>query len=345
DFRSDFLSRPTQAMRDAMADAGVTPSAFGLREDPFVQRLEERAARLLGKEDALFCPTCTQANQIAINLSIHPGQAVAAIADAHIFTSEAGAVAALSGGVVLPVAGEHGVMDDSALAAALVPGDSLRPSVGLVVEENTHVRSGGRVIRETALRDHARSAERHGIPVHIDGARLPNASIALDVPMQQLARHSSSVSLSLNKGLGAPLGAILAGSAAFIQEAEVVRQRLGGGWRPAGMIAAAALTALDAWEPRITADHRRAQGMVNALHNAEGVLVEPQQVQSNLILAAVRNIGADELVHELEGAGVLALKFGPAHIRLAIHADIDDDATNRAIDAMTGIAKTVALRV
>lgn len=333
DLRSDFLTRPTAEMITAMNEAALTPPAFGLREDKHVQILERRAAEVLGKEDALFCPTCTQANQIAINVHVSPGESVAAEADAHIFTSEAGAYSALSGAVAAPVQSADGHVDLAHLASVVESPAGLGTKTGLVVLENTHVRSGGRVIPEEVLSAAYAVARQADTPLHLDGARLPNAAVALGCDLTDLSRHSDSVSLSLNKGLGAPLGAILAGTAEFIEAAVQVRQRFGGGWRPAGIPAAAALLALEGWGEWIAEDHVVAKLLGEALAEVPGVVIDQDQVQSNLVLAAVEGMTAQELTTRLARASVLVLPYLSDAVRIAIYRDVTRGDVGRIVEA------------
>ena len=338
DLRSDILTRPTEVMIAAMNEAARSPSGFGLREDSYVQRLEAAVAAMLGKEDALFCPTCTQANQIAIHLHSKPGQLVAAEKQSHIFTSEAGAAAALSGVTSLPIDGQAGIMDLKFLSESLGPTDALRSEVGLVWLENTHVRSGGSALPIDYMKQAADVARAANVPVHLDGARLANAAIALGASMQCLADQASSVSLSLNKGLGAPLGAVLAGSGDFIRAAETVRQRWGGGWRPAGIPAAAGLVALDGWETRLAADHDRAQMLAEALTEIPGVVIDVQGVHTNLLTVEVEGMDAATLVSRLKENDTLALAYSPTLVRLAIYQGIDDAAVGVVTAAFRAIA-------
>ena len=324
-------------MLSAMLAAGRAPSAFGLREDPRVQNLESRIASLLGHEDALFCPSCTLANQIAIHLHCRAGDAVVAEAHSHIFTSEAGAMAALSGVMALPVAGSAGVRHAKALDQALRPGDVQRSSAGLLVLENTHVRSGGCVVPLAQMTAFAQAAHKAQVPVHLDGARLANAAVALDVPLTALTQYTDSVAFSLNKSLGAPLGAMLAGPKTFIHEAERVRQRFGGGWRPAGMLAAAALVALDGWEARLGIDHARASALVGGLEAISKVQVEPAAPRSNLVLASVAGVDAQSLTHKLFEQEIQVIAFSPKAVRLALYHDISDADVARTIEAFSAI--------
>ena len=341
DFRSDFLTRPTETMIAAMSEAARKPTAFGLREDANVQAIESQAAQLLGKADALFCPTCTQANQIAIHLLTRPGTSVIAIEDAHIFTSEGGALSALSGVVPRPVSGKYGVIDESDLRIALRPGDTQRSSATLLVLENTHVRSGGCVVSNPAMQAAYTMARDAKLPVHLDGSRLANAALFANTTMAELAAGSASVAMSMNKGLGAPLGAVLAGSTEFINQAEIVRQRFGGGWRPAGIMAAAARVALDDWEARLGRDHVHAKQLALALHEIGGVNIDLKQVQTNLVLAQFEGLDADSLVVALAEQGILAIEFSPTHVRLALYHDLGEPEIAQCVESFRKIAAQI----
>ena len=231
DLRSDFAARPTKAMIEAMVRAAEMPSGFGLREDPTVVRLEALAAEILGKEDALFVPTCMMANQIAIHVCCRPGDVFLTEAEAHVVTSESAAASVLSGAMPRCVAAVNGAFDLDDLVAALKPGDTQRPAAALVLQENTHVRSGGRDVAFEHMQAIAEMARAQGVPVHLDGARIFNAATALGRPASDLAQLAETVSFNLNKGLCAPLGAILAGTSDFVNDAVRVRQMFGGGWR------------------------------------------------------------------------------------------------------------------
>jgi threonine aldolase len=343
DLRSDILSQPTEPMIQAMNEAARSPAGFGLREDAFVQRLESAAAAMLGKEDALFCPTCTQANQIAINVHCSPGQLVAGHPSSHIFTSEAGACAALSGVSPLAIEGDAahrgGEMSLGDLEASLQVGDALRSTVGLVWLENTHMRSGGRVLALDYIAAVSQLSARASTPFHIDGARLPNAALALNTSLDVCARGADTVSLSLNKGLGAPLGAVLAGSSEFIAQAEVVRQRFGGGWRPAGIPAAAALVALNGWQAKLGEDHRRASWLAQTLSAVPGIELDPLAVESNLLLLSLQEFDATALTNALQRENVLVLPYSQTEVRLALYHGIDDVAVQRVAQVLIGLVR------
>ncbi|WP_186444982.1 GntG family PLP-dependent aldolase [Mesorhizobium sp. J18] len=324
DLRTDFTTRPTAAMIDAMVAAASDRPGFGLRDDPHVRALESEAAHMLGKEDALFCATCTAANQIAIAASCAPGDALATDATSHILTSEGGAVAAVAGVTVRPVPATRGTVDLAALAAAMGEGDDVQPRTRMLVLENTHVRSGGCVVALAHQEEAARIARDAGASVHLDGSRLFNAAAGLGISAARLARDADSVAVSLNKGLAAPMGAILAGSAEFIRAALRVRHRLGGSWRPAGIPAAAALVGLRTMVDRIGEDHRTAKALAEVLAPLNGLRIDPDQVQTNMVLVDLdERLGpAVDAAQALASRGVLALPFGPRRLRLVTSYEV-----------------------
>ena len=324
DLRSDFLTRPTPEMVDAMTEAATRRGGFGLREDRDVQALESIAAHMVGKEDALFCASCGMANQIAIHLRCRPGNALVAEATSHVILSEAGGPAALSGVMCRGLPGIDGVLDFSLLDEALSAGDSQRSKADLLVVENTHVRSGGSLISLGASHYLQNAARRHGVSVHLDGSRIFNAAVAMGVMPSDICDTADSVAFSLNKGLAAPLGAILAGSSDFISEAVRVRQMFGGGWRPAGIPAAAARVALLTMPERLADDHEVASSLGAALTALEGISLGQKQVWTNLVLIDLdeRLCSAVEFAMELSHHGVMALPFGKFRLRLAVYYEI-----------------------
>lgn len=318
DLRTDFISRPTPAMIDAMRAAAEMPAGFGLRDDPNVVALERRAADILGKEDALFCPTCTAANQIAIAGQTSPGDRVLADMTAHIITSEGGAPAALSGVMMQGIAGYRGEVPVDDLIATLDSGESIQGRTRLVVIENTHVRSGGTVLSLDYMKHVREITAKRDILVHVDGSRIFNAATALDIDVRVLTALADTVSVSLNKGLGAPLGAILAGSRDLIEKAVVVRHRLGGSWRPAGIPAAAGLVALETMVARIDEDHKVARELASRLKALPELAVDLSQVQTNIVLVDIaEHLGtAEAFAARLSKNRVLALPFGRQRLRL-----------------------------
>lgn len=324
DLRSDFLSRPTAAMVSAMTDAAARRGGFGLRDDVDVQRLEALAAELTGKEDALFCASCGLANQIAIHLRVRPGEALVAEASSHVILSEAGGPAALSGAMCKGVPGVDGMPDVETLQQAFGGADAQRSRVRLLVTENTHVRSGGAVMDLPMATRLQRLAAEQGAAVHLDGSRVFNAAAALGVAAHELCATADTVAFSLNKGLAAPLGAILAGPRELIAEAVRVRQMFGGGWRPAGIPAAAACVALQTMPQQLVEDHAVARALAGDLLRLDGVTLGQKEVWTNLVLLDLdeRFGGAQRFAERLAQCGVLALPFGPHRLRLAIYYEI-----------------------
>jgi threonine aldolase len=328
-------------MRDAMAHAASEPAQFGLREDPRQIALERRAADVLGKEDALLFPTCTMANEAALMLLARPGEIIAAHGDAHIMTSEAGAPAALGGLSVVSVQGDPSAPPIPAWdAMARRNRDELRSRVGAFLLENTHNRGGGAVLSPAYTQEVCAIAHAHGIGVHLDGARVFNAAVAQSCPPAALAAPCDTVAISLNKGLGAPLGAILAGARALIERALVLRQRLGGGIRPTGIVSAAALIALEDWS-HLGDDHRRARRLAQRLARAPGLSVDPAAVVTNIVVAGLAPGGRspEAFCAALAALGVLALPFGPDQIRLVLYRDIDDAAVERIGDVAVAVCE------
>lgn len=324
------------------AAAEAAPS-FGLNEDPIVIELQEEGAVVLGKEAALFCPTATMCNQIAIHIACSPGDGVIAESQSHVFLGESGSLAALSGALAVPVAGERGEMDLALLHGVIQERAVQRSRSALVVIENTHANLGGLVLPLEYCREVYAIATSRAVPVHLDGARLFNAAAALGVPASVLAAPCNSVTISLNKGLGAPMGALLAGSRSFIAEAIHVRQLFGGGWRPAGILAAAALIALRTMAGRLTDDHRHARDLANGLASMPGIAVDPARVETNIVFATLQNSGdAARFVDRLHAAGILVLPASarmPGTVRFVTHADIDDEATAYSLDVVGRVAR------
>lgn len=347
DLRSDIVSRPTEAMIEAMVAAARTPSGFGLTEDPIVRRLEQLAADRLGKEGALFCPTCTLCNQIAVHLRCRPGESFLAEASSHVLLAEAGAVAAMSGALPVSVPGGRGVPDLAAMERSVRAGDASRPRTALIFIENTHVYSGGTVVPLTTMRSLYDLARKKALPVHLDGSRLFNAATFLGVPGREIARYADSVALSLNKCLGAPLGAILAGDRDFIRDAVRVRQMFGGGWRPVGIPAAAGIVALETMIDRIGEDHRHARRLAEGLAGCDGIRVDQNRVDTNIVLAHVDRalIRVGEFVQKLEEEGILVMEFSvvdPDTVRMVTHCDIGQDEIDRVIEAVAAVMKAEA---
>lgn len=333
DLRSDTVTRPTAAMRAAIASAEVGDDVYG--EDPCVNRLQERVAELAGMEAGLFVASGTMGNQIALCVHLRPGDEVVLEAGAHIRLYEAGGLAANAGGQLWPVAGRQGVLDPTEVEAAFHVDDPHFPRTALIAVEDTSNRGGGTVYPLQTLDALVALGQRRGVPLHMDGARAWNAVAASGVPLARRLRGFASVSLCFSKGLGAPVGSVLCGSRAFIHAADRVRKRLGGGMRQAGVLAAAALHALDHHRERLVEDHARALRLAEALGEIPGVSYS-NQPQTNLLYLTVPD--GPEWSRRLRAEGVLCNPTGPRQLRLVTHLDVDDAGVAHAIDAFHRVA-------
>ncbi|MDP3252189.1 MAG: GntG family PLP-dependent aldolase [Hydrogenophaga sp.] len=330
DLRSDFLATPSQAMHAAAATAADS-RYFGLREDPWQQRLEARVAELLGKEDALIFPTCSMANTAALMAQCHPGDTVLCPADAHVLLSECNAAAALAGVAPRVVTdpdvapSRQWIAPATAWAQALGVGtDAQRSPVSLCVLENTHNRVGGWALPIDHLDAVAQAARSAGVRLHMDGARLLYAAAAQGVAPARLVRDCDSIALSLNKHFGAPVAAALAGSRALIAEALVMRQRLGGGLRPVGAACAAALQGLNELD-ELSMVIARTRRLAKELAILPHITVEQPERCTNLVVLQISpSKEVDRVLSELASRNVLALPFGPGRLRLALHRGITD---------------------
>ncbi len=326
DLRSDTVTRPTPGMRRAMAEAEVGDDVYG--EDPTVLRFQERAAELTGKERALFVPSGTMANQIALLVHCERGDDVIIGEGTHCAWYESGAGAAWAG-VQFAVIHGDGLFDAERAAAAMKPRSYQSPTARLVVVENTHNRGGGRVWPQAEVERVAAWARGAGMAVHLDGARVFNASVASGCPVRDLAAPADTVSFCLSKGLGAPVGSVLCGPERLMMRAHRYRKMLGGGMRQAGILAAAGLWALEHHVERLAEDHANARALADALAGAPGIgrIVPPE---TNIIMVDLSRRGAAEVIERLKVAGVLANVVSPSRIRLVTHLDVDRDAVLRA---------------
>ncbi len=329
DLRSDTVTQPGERMRRAMAEALVGDDVYG--EDPTVNELQSEAARLLGFEAGLFMPSGTMTNQVAIAVHTVRGQEVIVPEGAHVYEWELGMMAAFSGVVPRFVPAPLGVPSPEDVRAAVRRSVHQSPS-GLIVLENTHNKAGGTVVSEEQTREVRAVADQEGLPLHLDGARVMNAAVALGVPVSRLTGCFDSVSLCLSKGLGAPVGSVLVGSRDFISRAHRYRKMLGGGMRQAGVLAAAGLIALREGPGKLAADHRRARELAGALV-AAGFDVNLASVQTNMVYARVQ--GAQRQVDAWAREGVRASALGPDSVRFVLHQQIGDELLARAIRVLT----------
>ncbi|MBI5830802.1 MAG: low-specificity L-threonine aldolase [Armatimonadetes bacterium] len=332
DLRSDTITQPTRAMREAMAWAEVGDDVFG--DDPTVQRLEARVAALLGKEAAVFTPSGTMANQIAVRTHTEPGDEILLEGNAHITYYEAGGPAALAGVSCRCLNGLRGVFTATDVEAALRPPDQHFPPTKLVCLENTHNRGGGAIWPLARIREVADVARQHGLRLHLDGARLWNAAVATGLEERDYAEHFDSVSVCFSKGLGAPVGSALCGSREFILRARRFRKMLGGGMRQAGILAAGALYALEHQRSRLAEDHANARTLAEALAGLPGVELDPGSVQTNIVSFDVPAMPAKELAARLDQAGVRMLATGPHTVRAVTSLMVTAADMPKAADAI-----------
>ena len=322
DLRSDTVTRPSPGMRQAMAEAPVGDDQYG--EDPSVNRLQERIAGLLGKEAGLFVPSGTMANQIALKLLTRPGEEVLVGEDAHIHWHEAGAGAG-NAGVLFTAVGQGGRFSPEEFRAALKPrGHIVLPATGLVAIENTHNLGGGVVWRQQDVAAICAAAREAGIASYLDGARLFNAAVASGLSLVELARPFDLASVALSKGLGCPVGSVVAGSAADIARAVRVRRMLGGAMRQSGILAAAGLYALDHHIDQLAEDHANARLIAEQLAGLPGVALDPATVQTNIVVFRLDPGGLDAatVVGRAKEAGVLVSALGPRTVRAVTHRDV-----------------------
>jgi threonine aldolase len=340
DLRSDTLTRPTGGMREAMARAEVGDDVYG--EDPSVNRLQERAAELLGKEAALFVPTGTMANQIALLCHCERGDEVLAGEGAHCMLYESGAGSAWAG-VSFSVVGRGGLFDAVQMLAAIKPGEYHYPRTRLVALENTHNRAGGRVFPQADVVAIAEAARACGLLVHLDGARIWNAALATGHAPSVLAAPADTVSACFSKGLGAPAGSVLAGSRALYARAHRFRKMLGGGMRQAGVLAAAGLYALDHHRERLIEDHAHARMLADGLARIPGVTCDTERVETNIVNFELDAPQAARFASLAAAEGVKLNATGPQRLRAVTHLDIARADVLEAIERLTRAATRLGL--
>jgi threonine aldolase len=333
DLRSDTVTRPTEGMRRTMLEAPVGDDVFG--EDPTVNRLEEYVADLLGKEAALYAPSGTMTNQIGVQVNTNRGDEVLLHEGSHIFVYEAGAPAMLSSVQLRILPGENGILASETVRAAVRTRDVHFPRSSLLCLENTHNTAGGKVFPLEDFAAVAETAKEHGLKVHLDGARLFNAQAATNIPAREWCSHADTVSVCSSKGLGAPVGSLLAGDEETISEARRARKAFGGGMRQAGIIAAASLFAFENNVERLSEDHKRARNLAAGLREAGYDAREPD---TNLVLVAVDD--PPEFLQALAREDVLATPGKPGFVRLCTHLDVGDDDIETAVEAATRILAT-----
>jgi len=329
DLRSDTVTKPTEEMRKAMLYAEVGDDGYG--EDPTVNQLERKAAELLGKEAGLFVVSGTMGNQTAILTWTKPGEEIILEAESHVFYYEAGGISANAGVQPFPIIGENGIMPIENIKKAIRPLGRVFPKTSLIVLENTHNRAGGKVLPLEYMREIYELSREYNIPIHLDGARIFNASIALGVPAREIAKYADSVMFCLSKGLSCPMGSLLVGSKEFIEEARRKRQRLGGGLRQAGIVAICGLIALDKMIDRLIEDHQNAKKLYNYLKNIP--IFEIEEPDTNILKVRIKNnIKAQEYLEKFKNYGLLATSFDENTLRFVTHKDISTKDIDDAIE-------------
>ncbi len=346
DLRSDTMTRPTAGMREAMANAVVGDEQY--REDPTVIELERRAAEFLGQEASVYVPTATMANQIALRILTQPGDELLAEENSHVLLNEQGGPAVFSGLVMRALPGRHGTFAPEQVSSAVRDWSSGHmPRTRVVSIENSHNSSGGRVWTLEQIDAVVAACRAHDLNVHIDGARIVNAAVALGVPAAEIGRRADVVTLCLSKGLGCPLGALVAGSTELMVGARRGKHLFGGAMRQAGIVAAAGVYALDHHVERIADDHARARRLAEGWA-AAGLAVHPEQTETNFVHIDLAPLGltAQQAIDRAEAAGVgISDTVNPTILRALVHLDIDDDDIARAIDvvpAALGVGERVS---
>jgi len=335
DLRSDTVTRPTAAMREAMFRAEVGDDVYG--EDPTVNRLEARAAEIFGREAALFVPTGSMGNQIAVHLHVQSGQELICDSRSHVFNWEMAMPAAFSGCLIRPVATARGVLTFADVLPALaLEAPYHKARTGLVVIENTHNMAGGTAYTRAEVEAICAAVHARGVAVHLDGARVFNAAVALDAGVRELTASCDSVMFCLSKGLGAPVGSLLLGTRDFIHRARIVRKMLGGGMRQSGILAAAGLLALEEGPAQLPTDHANARLLAHGLSGLPGIRIDPTTVQTNIVIFDVSGTGrpAAELVTALEKRQVRAGAVGASAIRFVTHRDVTREQCEQAVAAL-----------
>jgi len=334
DLRSDTVTKPTPEMREAMARADVGDDVYG--EDPTARMLQERAAEIFGKEAALFVPSGTMGNQIAVRLHTQPGQEVIIEERSHMFNLEMAGMAVISGALAHPIRCADGIMDWSSIEDAIRPKNSFHAQTGLIAIENTQNWAGGTVMSFKRMQEITERAHNSDVSVHLDGARIFNAAIVLKSDVAEIASLFDSVMFCLSKGLGAPVGSMLLGSKEFINRAIPVRRMLGGGMRQVGVLAAAGLVALEKMRDRLPEDHDKAQFLSKGLVEIRGVALDPERVQTNIIVFDINGTGKTtaEISAKLKQRRILANGIDGQQMRMVTHKDVSFSDCEVALSAI-----------
>lgn len=344
DLRSDTVTLPTQKMREAMAAAELGDDVF--QEDPTVNRLQEVAAKRLGKEAGLLVASGTQGNLVSLMAQTKPGEEVIVELLSHIYNNESAGLTRIAGLVPRLIQGKYGVFTGTQVAEVLRPRDVHFPRTSLVCLENTHNAAGGTVVTPSQMEDVGRTAREHGIRLHLDGARIFNAAVALDIHPASLAGQADSVTFCLSKGLACPVGSVVVGSEDFIEEARRARKVLGGGMRQAGVIAAAGLVALEKMVDRLEEDHANARLIAEGVASIEGLGIDMKSVQTNIVIFDVAPLGltSQKMIGLLKEEGLLAITKGRTLVRCVTHYGIEREHAEEAVRILEDAAAQVRRR-
>ena len=334
DLRSDTLTKPSAFMREAIASAIVGDDVFG--EDPTINKLQDTLSELTGKEAALFVTSGTMGNQLSIKCHTDPGDEIIVEASAHIFQYETAGGAFISRVQLHPIPGNYGMMKLQDIEDSIRPDIYYFPKTRLICLENTHNRAGGTIIDYDYIQDVSLLAKSHGIKMHLDGARLWNASVATGISIKDYAKHFDSVSICLSKGLGAPVGSVICGSFEFIEKARKFRKILGGGMRQAGVLAAAGLYAIKNNVERLADDHKRAKRIADFLSSNDKIDIDLKSVQTNIVIFGFKDqkINTDAISLSLKNKGLLVSKGMKGKLRIVTHLDVDDSDIDYAIQIL-----------
>lgn len=343
DLRSDTVTRPTPRMRAAMAQAEVGDDVYG--EDPTVNRLEQRTAEIFGKEAALFVPTGTMGNTIAVKLHTQHGEEVISEARSHVIDWELAMMAWFSGCLARTIASEDGILAWRQIESALRRKGPHHAPTTLICLEDTHNMAGGTVYPLESIDEICAEAHARGVKVHLDGARIFNAAAATRTPVSRIARHADSVMFCLSKGLGAPVGSLLVGRSDDIAQGRLYRKRLGGGMRQAGVLAAAGLIALEESPARLHEDHENARYLAGRLAEMPGIRIDPGQVRTNIVIFDISALGVStqDFSAELKARGVLSNGINQTRMRMVTHMDVDRAGCQRAADVVAAVASHTAV--
>ncbi|MBC8064126.1 MAG: hypothetical protein H7Y17_04805 [Chlorobia bacterium] len=339
DLRSDTVTRPSAEMYKAMAEAPLGDDVLG--DEPTVAKLEELAAEMVGKEAALFVPSGTMGNQIAMAVHCDRGDAVLIEEEAHMIYYEVGGPGIISNVVTWTLPSDKGIMDPAVVESHVLKRSLHTPGTSLLCLENTHNRGGGTIIPLATMAAYQDVAKRHGMKIHLDGARVFNAAVGLGVDVKEIASKVDTVNFCLSKGLRSPVGSLLCGPADFIEEARIWRKRLGGGMRQAGILAACGIVSLTQMVDRLADDHRRTRSLAQSLSELPGLTIDWDRVQTNMVLVGTET-QANEWTERLHEKGVWCFPVAPKRLRLVLHADVDDHGVAYAVETFRALAGVAA---